>query len=770
MATLFYRLALGVLLLLGLLPLRALALGPIILPDGSFAQSITRYTWFYEDSSGLQTIEQILTPATQLRFTPSHAQSLKRGAIEGNIWLRTSLHNSFSERWEAVLTLSNKRLDVIEVYDISDPAEPKRVIGPPLNGALDQAHAYHLYIAPKTTQTYLIRIQTDALLNTDIALKSLDQFNSREQIHDLITGAITGLVLLAFLYFAYAALSTRQTIAWAGVLGSLAIVIYVPANVGLDSAVGITQHIPKGSIETVTASAVLIAQLLAVAALHWRQRWIPRLMMALMAVQALIVITDPLSPSYVTELVLYASIAVNQLVLLILLRVRRSRNPGAQAPLWVGALALGVGILATLLNEVNLLSLQVTEELLVFILPAVLVLSLFFAQLMTDIRKAGVSKSLSAQIPPDTMGQISHELRTPINGVIGMCELMSDTPLSASQRDYLETISMAGEDMLVLVNELSDLGKLRKRDVVLEKKPVGITHLLNRALQHFQHEASRKQVELVLDITDDFPERLIGDRNRVMTVLYNVMTRIIAYIEHGGMTVTTSYYKGEQAQGLRIQMLISATVIKHEALDSLLRLMQPGNTRVDDNDPRTWDMYVVRGLIRQMRGALDIESLTSQGGSVTLFLPMDREDPGPNAGKADTSFTGLRVLVVDDNASLRSVIEKQLRRWGATAESTYSGKEALAILRTVQRAGNPYDMIFIDHDMPIMSGLQLAERIRLDEEIRQKPASLMLTGLSTNSVERTASASGIDYIIAKPASGSRLREALAILQKQRVAR
>ena len=178
----------------------------------------------------------------------------------------------------------------------------------------------------------------------------------------------------------------------------------------------------------------------------------------------------------------------------------------------------------------------------------------------------------------------------------------------------------------------------------------------------------------------------------------------------------------------------------------------------------------MRGLIRQMRGALDIESLTSQGGSVTLFLPMDREDPGPNAGKADTSFTGLRVLVVDDNASLRSVIEKQLRRWGATAESTYSGKEALAILRTEQRAGNPYDMIIIDHDMPIMSGLQLAERIRLDEEIRQKPASLMLTGLSTNSVERTASASGIDYIIAKPASGSRLREALAILQKQRVAR
>ncbi|MEK9766020.1 MAG: response regulator, partial [Thalassolituus sp.] len=198
------------------------------------------------------------------------------------------------------------------------------------------------------------------------------------------------------------------------------------------------------------------------------------------------------------------------------------------------------------------------------------------------------------------------------------------------------------------------------------------------------------------------------------------------------------------------------------------RMLQPGNSKVDNNDPHTWNYTVVRGLIRHMRGTLDIESLSNQGGSVTLFLPMrPDEESGNSRTQPDTSLTGLRVLVVDDNASLRTVIEKQLKRWGISTDSTYSGKEALAMLRTEHRAGNPYDMIIVDHDMPVMSGLQLAERIRSDEEIPHKPASLMLTGLSTNSVERSAAAAGIDYVIAKPASGNRLREALIILQKRR---
>jgi len=422
----------------------------------------------------------------------------------------------------------------------------------------------------------------------------------------------------------------------------------------------------------------------------------------------------------------------------------------------------------TLMHKMNLINMPVTEQVLVFLLPLAAAAGLFFSQLAISAKHSHREISGQPGIPPETMGQISHELRTPINGVIGMSELLTDTPLSITQRDHLETIKMAGTDLLVLVNELSDLGKLKAREVFLDIKPVRVINLLNRTLGHFQQEAARKQVELILDLSDNFPERLLCDRNRLLSVYYNLLSRTLAYTEHGALTVYASYYCGEQAQGLRLQLQISGTVIKQQELESLFRMLQPGNTKVDGNDPHTWNLTVVRGLIRHMRGTLDIESLSSQGGSVTLFLPMQTDTSEDLSQKEqDSSLKGLNVLIVDDNATLRSVIEKQLKRWGVNSDSTYSGKEALAMLRTEHRNGTPYDIVIIDHDMPVMSGLQLAERIHSDEEIRRKPANLMLTGLSTNSVERSASAAGIDYVIAKPASGNRLREALAILQKRR---
>ena len=105
-------------------------------------------------------------------------------------------------------------------------------------------------------------------------------------------------------------------------------------------------------------------------------------------------------------------------------------------------------------------------------------------------------------------------------------------------------------------------------------------------------------------------------------------------------------------------------------------------------------------------------------------------------------------------------MEKRLRLWGVIADSTYSGKEALAMMRNQSAMGMPYDFIIIDHDMPMMSGLQLSERLQADDEISPKPASLMLTGLSVSATENAARQAGFVKTIAKPVSGNRLREAL----------
>jgi CheY-like chemotaxis protein len=124
----------------------------------------------------------------------------------------------------------------------------------------------------------------------------------------------------------------------------------------------------------------------------------------------------------------------------------------------------------------------------------------------------------------------------------------------------------------------------------------------------------------------------------------------------------------------------------------------------------------------------------------------------------------MHILIVDDNASLRKVIEKQIRRWGVRVESTYSGKEALAMLRNQAATGHAFDGAIIDQDMPVMNGLELMQRIQDDASISPKPNVLMLTGLSISSVREQAHAVGIYHLLAKPASGERLKRALLELK------
>ena len=221
------------------------------------------------------------------------------------------------------------------------------------------------------------------------------------------------------------------------------------------------------------------------------------------------------------------------------------------------------------------------------------------------------------------------------------------------------------------------------------------------------------------------------------------------------------------ASGVRIQLQLSNTLVKPEELKHAFRILQQQNDGTP-TDHDHWSLLVTRQLIEITGGHLAVESMTGQGASLTLCLPINATYAERSTTR-DDSLIGLKILIVDDNASLRSVIEKQVRRWGMRPESTYSGKEALAMLRNQINIGQPFDAIIIDHDMPVMNGLQLAERIQNDADIEPKPARLMLTGLSTSAVVEDARQTGIQQVIAKPASGERLRQALLELRYRKPA-
>ncbi len=753
--------------LLSVLASASHASGPVILPSDPFNMPITEAVSVFEDPNSELSVTDVVRNDVPLRFSPSHTRFLKRGLTDATLWLRFSLRNPDNQPRQVVLTLSNAHIDEVSLYDITDLERPQLQTQYDLLGTFPQAHPFQLHIPGKEIRSYLIRIRTDALLTTSIEVKSLSHFVDTEQRVNVVTGIAVGWIIGALLYFLWSAQRRSNLLARAGILYAISVLIFIPAWVGIFRVYwGYSQDV-NGNLETISIALSAIAQMLAVYSLRWHSRLIRVGLISLIAIQVGIAIGEFWLPSGVIELIISATIVLNEIFLLSVLWFGRSQQQNAQQFLLIGAISVACGLVLTVLNTVNLLSLDNLNDLIVVALPMLVIISLLLADISIRRRPVNGAQSGDVRMSPALLSQISHELRTPINGIIGMYELLSDTPLSSGQRDYIETMRLASRDMLILADELSDLAKIRQQQMTLEEKPFTLANLLNKTMAHFQQEAIRKQVELVVDISDSVPHRLLGDRSRLQVLLHNLFARTLAYTEGGELTLSASYYRGGQAQGLRLQIQLAGTIVKQDELKMLFRLLQPEHQNTDDNNPRYWNLLVVRALLRQMNASLDVESMTNQGASLTLFLPV-QPDPDQTADDvSDTTLNGMRVLIVDDNASLRSVLEKQLRRWGIRADSTYSGKEALAMMRNQCSLQEPYDVIIIDHDMPVMSGLQLTEKLYADDEISPRPSTLMLTGMSISSVDGEARSAGISCIIPKPASGKRLREALADLQQQK---
>ncbi|WP_430461688.1 7TM-DISM domain-containing protein [Thalassolituus sp. LLYu03] len=748
---------------------------PVLLPNASFDYSITPYVAVLEDPTGQLDITTMLTREQQLRFTPSHARSLKFGMTDSAYWLRFSLTNPYARERQVVVTLSGNDLDDIEFYDISagDNYEHIRAddVARSLRGSFLQAHPIELRIPQQSTRSFLIRVHSAGLFSTQVRLMSMDRFVANEQEVFTLQGLGIGWVLATLAWFGFIFRRRHHGFALMSAGYCLSVSLYQPTWMGLYPLVFNLPALEVSALGEIALAASTTFQMLATLMLGWHGQSTRTVRYGLMALATLpvpVALAGLWLLPHAALLVVALMITAAQFAGTALLISGRSSYPRARRWLILGQLITGFGVLVAILTTYNLLSMDLFTDWAPMLLPFVVIASLVLAQMDIIRPQQGMEQRTSSgrSLSPAVLSQISHELRTPINGVIGMNELLSDTPLSAAQRDFSETIALAGRDLLHVANEISDLARIQNRTLELELRPFRLSALLNDVMAHFQQEAIRKQVELVIDIAESLPEQYHGDINRLQTLLHNLIDHSLAYTEYGEMTLQAGSYRTEAASGVRLQLQLSNTMVKQDELKQAFNILQYRQPLPEHPDREAWNLMVTRHLMEKMNATLAVESMTGHGASLTLCLPLSAAEGTP-AERVDESLIGLRILIVDDNASLRTVLEKQVRRWGMRPDSTYSGKEALAMLRNQITLGQPYDVIIIDHDMPVMNGLQLAERIQQDKDIVQKPARLMLTGLNIGAVRDDALAAGIQQLLAKPASGERLRQALQELRYRR---
>ncbi|WP_415773089.1 hybrid sensor histidine kinase/response regulator [Pseudomonas sp. LB3P38] len=366
------------------------------------------------------------------------------------------------------------------------------------------------------------------------------------------------------------------------------------------------------------------------------------------------------------------------------------------------------------------------------------------------------------------LAKISHEIRTPMNGVLGMTELLLGTPLSVKQRDYVQTIHSAGNELLTLINEILDISKLESGQIELDDVQFDLNALIEDCLSIFRAKAEQQNVELISFIQPQVPRVISGDPTRLRQTLLSLLENALKKTDEGEILIVVALDERSAKPRLRIAVQDSGEPMDTEERDALMHAELHSKhflsaTRLGGN----LGLVIARQLIRLMQGEFGVKSGTNQGSTLWLTLPLDPDRLEHPTSDLDGPLQGARVLVVDDNDTCRKVLVQQCSAWGLNVSAVASGKEALALLRTKAHLRDYFDVVLLDQNMPGMTGMQLAAKIKEDPSLNHDILLIMLTGISNAPSKIIARNSGIKRILAKPVAGYTLKTTLADELNQR---
>ncbi|VVM90459.1 Sensor histidine kinase RcsC [Pseudomonas fluorescens] len=437
--------------------------------------------------------------------------------------------------------------------------------------------------------------------------------------------------------------------------------------------------------------------------------------------------------------------------------------------------AMMVFNLGTLVILPALLGLTLVEPqgliaaLLVFICVSGLLMSVALSERQRSITedRFSVSRDLAASnaeinAKAEFLAKISHEIRTPMNGVLGMTELLLGTPLSVKQRDYVQTIHSAGNELLTLINEILDISKLESGQIELDDVQFDLNALIEDCLSIFRAKAEQQNVELISFIQPQVPRVISGDPTRLRQTLLSLLENALKKTDEGEILIVVALDERSAKPRLRIAVQDSGEPMEADERDALMHAeLHSKNflsaTRLGGN----LGLVIARQLIRLMHGEFGIKSGANQGSTLWLTLPLDPDRLEHPTSDLDGPLQGARVLVVDDNDTCRKVLVQQCTAWGLNVSAVASGKEALALLRTKAHLRDYFDIVLLDQNMPGMTGMQLAAKIKEDPSLNHDILLIMLTGISNAPSKIIARNSGIKRILAKPVAGYTLKTTLA---------
>jgi signal transduction histidine kinase/CheY-like chemotaxis protein len=392
------------------------------------------------------------------------------------------------------------------------------------------------------------------------------------------------------------------------------------------------------------------------------------------------------------------------------------------------------------------------------------ILQVRYVRSQEELTTAMVATEQASRAKGQFLANMSHEIRTPMNGILGMTELALSTTLTEEQRDFLLAVKSSADRLLTIINEILDFSKLEAGKTVLDPVAFHLPSVVKDVLRSLAFLAHQKGLELALRFAQDVPADLTGDPVRLAQVLFNLVGNAIKFTEQGEVSLDVLVKEITNGRAcLQFSIRDTGIGIPLDQQEGLFREFQQAHTPGHRLHGGTGlGLAVSKSIVTLMGGEIGLKSMPGEGTTITFdvyFEVAPRLQPA--APISNEALQGLRTLIIDDNATNRTILFELTRQWKMEPHACDSGESGIAELSRAALAGEPYHLLLLDEQMPGIGGMGVLDRIRQQPQL-QSVVIMMLTSCDQFRTTELCRQMGVEFCLVKPISASDLLAAIRL--------